>query len=58
MVSDRNLTSQTFGRWTVLDSYEKTKKGEKKWLCRCQCGTGNLTSQCQQQGCCKFSYLR
>ena len=39
MVSDRNLTSQTFGRWTVLDSYEKTKKGEKKWLCRCQCGT-------------------
>lgn len=27
------------GRWTVLDAYEKTAKNEKKWLCRCQCGT-------------------
>lgn len=27
------------GRWTVLDAYEKTAKGEKKWLCRCECGT-------------------
>lgn len=21
------------GRWTVLDTYEKTSKGERKWLC-------------------------
>ena len=27
------------GRWKVLDAYEKTAKNEKKWLCRCQCGT-------------------
>lgn len=27
------------GRWTVLDTWETTPKGEKKWLCRCQCGT-------------------
>ena len=27
------------GRWTVLDQYELTPKREKKWLCRCQCGT-------------------
>lgn len=27
------------GRWTVLDACEKTAKGEKKWLCRCECGT-------------------
>ena len=27
------------GRWTVQASYVKTSKGEKKWLCRCQCGT-------------------
>lgn len=27
------------GRWTVFDSYEKTSKGEKKWLCHCECGT-------------------
>lgn len=29
----------TVGRWTVLDSREKTARGENKWLCRCQCGT-------------------
>lgn len=28
-----------FGKWTVLDKLEKTAKGEKKWLCRCDCGT-------------------
>lgn len=27
------------GRWTVMDSYEKTSRGERKWLCRCSCGT-------------------
>lgn len=27
------------GRWTVLDDYQKTSQGEKKWLCRCACGT-------------------
>ena len=27
------------GRWTVLDEYQKTEKGERKWLCRCECGT-------------------
>ena len=27
------------GRWTVFDSYKKTFKGEKKWLCRCKCGS-------------------
>ncbi len=30
---------QKFGRWTVLDDYQKTIKGEKKWRCRCKCGT-------------------
>ncbi len=33
-----SLTGQTFGRWTVLDQLERTEKGERKWLCRCQCG--------------------
>ena len=27
------------GRWTVLNDYTKNAKGEKKWLCRCECGT-------------------
>lgn len=29
---------QCVGRWTVLDSYMTTSKGERKWLCRCSCG--------------------
>ena len=31
--------NQKIGRWLVLDQYIKTEKGEKKWLCRCECGT-------------------
>jgi len=27
------------GRWTVLEDYELTSKKEKKWHCRCECGT-------------------
>jgi len=27
------------GRWTVLDDFITTPKGEKKWRCRCECGT-------------------
>lgn len=27
------------GRWTVLDSSEINRKGERKWLCRCECAT-------------------
>ncbi len=27
------------GRWTVLNDYQKTPRGEKKWHCRCSCGT-------------------
>lgn len=30
---------QRFGRWTVTACAEPTQKGEKKWLCRCDCGT-------------------
>lgn len=33
------LSGQKFGRWTVLDEYIVTPKGERKWLCRCDCGT-------------------
>ena len=34
-----SLAGQTFGRWNVQDAYIKTAKGERKWLCRCDCGT-------------------
>ena len=29
----------TFGRWTVIDTYQLNSKKERKWLCRCSCGT-------------------
>ena len=28
-----------FGRWTVLGERITTERGEKKYLCRCECGT-------------------
>lgn len=28
-----------YGRWTVMNETLLTEKGEKKWLCRCDCGT-------------------
>ncbi len=37
--SPNSLAGQLFGRWMVKDKFELTKKGEKKWLCRCSCGT-------------------
>lgn len=30
---------QKIGRWTVLDDSILSSRGEKKWLCRCDCGT-------------------
>ena len=30
---------EKIGRWNVLDSCAETAGGEKKWLCRCECGT-------------------
>lgn len=27
------------GRWTILGEYILTDRGDKKWLCRCDCGT-------------------
>lgn len=33
------VPGQKIGRWTVMNDYIKTAKGEKKWMCRCECGT-------------------
>ena len=30
---------QRFGRWTVLDRVAATPRGERKYFCRCDCGT-------------------
>ena len=37
--SRNNEEPLRFGRWTVLGPELKTQKGERKLLCRCQCGT-------------------
>ncbi|MBR3842246.1 MAG: hypothetical protein IKM38_03120 [Christensenellaceae bacterium] len=37
-----NLAGKRFGRWLVLDHCEISERGEKKWLCRCDCGTEKL----------------
>lgn len=34
-----NLAGQKIGRWTVLEDCTTTASGERKWLCRCECGT-------------------
>ena len=36
---DKNLIGRLFGRWTVIGEGGKTPKGERKWHCRCRCGT-------------------
>lgn len=33
------MKKENTGAWNVLDSYIITPKGEKKYLCRCDCGT-------------------
>ncbi len=32
-------SGRRFGRWTVLDRCITTQQGERKYLCRCDCGT-------------------
>lgn len=36
---DKKLTGKRFNRWIVLDDFITTAGGERKWLCRCDCGT-------------------
>ncbi len=39
MKTSVNLAGQKIGRWTVLEDCTTTASGERKWLCRCECGT-------------------
>ncbi len=34
-----DMSGKTFGRWSVLSDYVLSDRGERKWLCRCTCGT-------------------
>lgn len=33
------MSGQHIGRWTVLNDCISTESGERKWYCRCDCGT-------------------
>lgn len=33
------LIGKQYGRWTVVGDVQITPRGERKWLCRCACGT-------------------
>ncbi|MBQ0037233.1 MAG: transcriptional regulator [Clostridiales bacterium] len=35
----KNISGERFGRWTVLDNSITAANGERKWFCRCDCGT-------------------
>ena len=39
-----DLTGQKFGRLTVLTRKGKTKSGNAKWLCQCECGKETIVS--------------
>jgi hypothetical protein len=34
----KDITGQRFGRLTVLEEAGRTKSGNARWLCRCDCG--------------------
>ena len=34
-----DMTGKRFGRWRVIERYEKEKSDGAWWLCRCDCGT-------------------
>lgn len=44
-----DLTSQRFGKWTVLS---KGPSGERslRWLCRCECGVKSMVQGCHLRG--------
>ncbi len=38
-VPSSEITGRRFGRWTVVGPWVRTARGERKYLCRCDCGT-------------------
>lgn len=33
------MVGQKYGRWNIIGEFVLTKRKERKWLCRCDCGT-------------------
>ncbi len=44
-MSHKDLTGQRFGRLIVIEEAGRTKQGNVKWLCRCDCGQDTVASQ-------------
>ncbi len=40
----RNLTGQTFGRWTVIFRAPYDHRGKSQWFCKCECQTIRMVS--------------
>lgn len=38
----KDMTGQRFGKLTVIELAEKDKRGECKWLCKCDCGNTKI----------------
>ena len=39
MSNTASLIGNTYGRWQVVDQAAPSPHGERRWLCRCTCGT-------------------
>jgi hypothetical protein len=40
-----DMTGQVFGRLTVLERAENTKRNKAQWLCQCSCGNKTIVSR-------------
>ncbi|PKN07923.1 MAG: hypothetical protein CVU73_11020 [Deltaproteobacteria bacterium HGW-Deltaproteobacteria-8] len=38
MTKMSDLAGKTFGKVSVIEPFDRTDKGEVRWLCRCSCG--------------------
>ena len=36
---EKVIPGSRYGRWTVLEDWIESPRGERKWYCRCDCGT-------------------
>lgn len=39
-----NLVGRKFGRLLVLEEYGRSDKGDRLWLCKCECGNSKISS--------------
>lgn len=37
-----DLTNQTFGRLTAIETLHKNKRGQWLWSCKCECGNPHV----------------